>query len=474
MTSIKFGTDGWRAIIADQFTFDNVKIVIQAIADYIKAQEQEQRGLVIGYDTRFLAEEFAQKAAEVLAANGIKVLLTSKAAPTPVTAFAIKSWKTAGAIMFTASHNPPEYNGVKFIPEYAGPASPEITRDLEVRISKVLENREIMFMDYKLAVEKGLVVTVDPRPIYEKHLTSLINLKLLSERPRKVGVDPMYGAGIGYVSTVLKQCGWEVTAIHEFRDPLFGGSLPEPKEDKLQELVAMVKQGKVELGLANDGDADRFGVIDSDGTYISPNEVISLLLMHLVKNRKMKGDVVRTVATTHLIDAIAEKYGLKLHETPVGFKYVAEKMLQEQVLIGGEESGGLSIYGHIPEKDGILANLLMAELGATEEKTFGELLHQIRTEFGDFANMRIDLHLSEDKKQRIMDKLSADPPQAIGVRQVVSQNLSDGVKLYFDDKSWVLFRPSGTEPLLRIYMEALGRPRLDDLANDINKYLDSY
>ncbi|MFZ3173220.1 MAG: phosphoglucomutase/phosphomannomutase family protein [Carboxydocellales bacterium] len=471
MANIKFGTDGWRAIMADQFTFDNVKIVIQAVADFLKAKQYEHQGVIIGYDTRFLAEKFAATAAEVLAANGIKVYLLDKAAPTPVTAYAIKVWKTGGAVMFTASHNPPEYNGVKFIPEYAGPATPVITKELEENIGKVLAGKEIKIMEYHLAVEKELIQIINPRPPYEEQLKSLVDMELLRANPLPVAIDPMFGAGQGYVSNILKGLGWEVTAINDFRDPLFGGSLPEPTAAQLSELIGLVKKLNNGIGLANDGDADRFGVIDSDGTYITPNEVITLLLMHLLKNRKWTGGVVRTVATTHLLDEIAAKYGIEVYETPVGFKYVGELMLQKDILIGGEESGGLSIKGHIPEKDGILANLLMAEVHSFEQKQFGELLQEIKAEFGDYANKRIDLHLPEEKKNSIIKQMRENPPEFIGKHRVSKVNLADGAKFLLEDKSWVLFRPSGTEPLLRIYVEALGKEALEQLIIDVKEFL---
>ncbi len=471
MTSIKFGTDGWRAVMADQFTFDNVKVVIQAIADYLTVNGLEEKGVIIGYDTRFLAEEFSRKAAEVLAANGIKVYLVDKATPTPVTAYAIKVWKTGGAVMFTASHNPPEYNGVKFIPEYAGPASPDITKELEENIFEVLTGEEIKTMEFYTALENNLVQVINPRPPYEQHLLTLVDTKLLQANPLPVVVDPMYGAGQGYVSKILQELGWDVHTINDYRDALFGGSLPEPNAAHLTELIEKVKALPNSIGLANDGDADRFGVIDSDGTYISPNEVITLLLVHLVKNRKWTGSVVRTVATTHLLDAIAQKYGLEVTETPVGFKYVGEVMLNQEVLIGGEESGGLSIKGHIPEKDGVLANLLMAELRAYEQKHFSELLEEIKLEFGDFVNKRLDLHVPEEKKLKLIAQFQEFPPAYIGSNRVVSVNLIDGAKFLLEDNSWILIRPSGTEPLLRIYMETLGQTKLDQLTSAVQELL---
>ncbi|MDA8235553.1 MAG: phosphoglucomutase/phosphomannomutase family protein [Clostridia bacterium] len=472
MTKLKFGTDGWRAVMCDEFTFANVRAVVQGIADFVNGEGLQDRGIVVGYDTRFLAEKFAEQAVEVLAGNGIKVLLVKEAAPTPVTAFAIKHWQTGGAVMFTASHNPPEYNGIKFIPEYAGPATPVITGQLEKNISAVLDGRAIQGLEAAQAQEQGLVNVIDPRPPYQEHLKNLVDFDLIGQSKLKVVVDPMYGAGIGYVSNMLRECGCEVIAIHEHRDPLFGGSLPEPTAHELTELIKLVGQHQANLGLANDGDADRFGVIDADGTYITPNQVIALLFLHLNKNRGFNGGIARSVATTHLLDAMAKKLGVEVDETPVGFKYIGEKMLTRDILIGGEESGGLSIKGHIPEKDGILANLLMVEVVAKEKKTLSEVLKEVAAEFGVYANKRLDIKIAEDKKTNLIAGLKENPPTTVGKREVMERLTIDGVKFLLADGSWVLFRPSGTEPLMRVYLEALSPEDLIELEQDVRKLID--
>lgn len=470
MSKIKFGTDGWRAIMCEEFTFDNVRMVVQGIADYVNQQQLQERGVVVGYDTRFQAEKFAQVAVSVLGANGIRVHLVQRATPTPVTAFAIKDLQAGGAIMFTASHNPPEYNGVKFIPEYAGPATPEITNQLETFISAVLNGKPVQSTSFVELEHQGMVNYIDPRPNYEAHIASLVNFQVIRDSKLKVVVDPMYGAGMGYSSDILRQHGCQVLAIHEIRDPLFGGSLPEPTAAQLQELIGLVRSEGAELGLANDGDADRFGIIDADGTYITPNQVIVLLLLHLVKNRQYTGGVARTVATTHLIDAIAAKYQLPVYETPVGFKYIGEKMLKEDIIIGGEESGGLSIKGHIPEKDGILANLLIAELRAMEGKNLQAILAQVATEFGEFYNKRLDLHLAEDKKQQILSDLRNNPPSELAGISVKEVLTIDGIKLNLADGSWALFRPSGTEPLMRVYLETHSMEALQNLETAVRSF----
>lgn len=463
MSNIKFGTDGWRAIMCEEFTFNNVRMVVQGIADYVNQEKLQHRGIVVGYDTRFLAEKFAQVAVSVLGANGIKVFLVQQATPTPVTAFAIKDLNAGGAIMFTASHNPPEYNGIKFIPEYAGPATPEITNQLEKLISAVVNGKPVQSTLFTEVQTQGMVEYIDPRSNYEAHIASLVNFQVIRESKLKLVVDPMYGAGMGYSSEILRHHGCQVLAIHEHRDPLFGGSLPEPTAAELQELIDLVRSEGAQLGLANDGDADRFGVIDADGTYITPNQVIALLLLHLVKNRGYTGGVARSVATTHLIDAIAAKYDLPVYETPVGFKYIGAKMLSQDVIIGGEESGGLSIKGHIPEKDGILANLLIAELRAVEGKNIQQILAQVASEFGEFYNKRLDLHLPEEQKQQILSDLQTNPPAELAGMQVKEVLTIDGIKLNLMDGSWALFRPSGTEPLMRVYSEAHSTEALQTL-----------
>jgi alpha-D-glucose phosphate-specific phosphoglucomutase len=462
---IKFGTDGWRAIVADQFTLENVRIVAQAIANYTAENGQQDQGIIVGHDTRFLGRMFAQEVVCVLAANGIRTYLVNEATPTPVVAFGVKHFAASGAVMITASHNPPEYNGIKYIPEYAGPAAPPITRRLEELIADIQETGHVQTISLEEASARNAMEYIFLRPHYEAHVRRMVKFDVLKRSALRVVVDPMYGAGIGYVSSLLAEAGVKTSSIREFEDPLFGGDLPEPNEKHLKELSAKVVEEKATLGLANDGDADRFGIVDRFGKYIPPNEVLILLARHLVKNRGLSGRIVRTVATTHLLDRIAERYGLELLETPVGFKYIGAEMLKGDVLIGGEESGGASILGHIPEKDGILINLLLAEMCAWEQKELDEILRDVRNEFGELFHTRIDIRLPE--KDRWLQELKQDPPAQIGPFAVEGVNRMDGIKLLLADSQWVLIRPSGTEPLLLIYCEATTELALEMLKEAI-------
>lgn len=472
MTQIKFGTDGWRAIMAEEFTFGNVKIVTQAIANYVNKHQLNQRGIVIGYDNRFLSEKFADAVAMVLTGNGIKVYMTERAIPTPVTAFAIKMFNAGGAIMLTASHNPPEYNGIKFIPEYAGPALPYITDEIEDYVNEVLAQKIIKEISKENATQQKLVRVIDPLEDYLKHLREIIDVERIRAANLKVVVDPMYGAGIGYLETFLIEAGCDTTTLHSYRDPLFGGSLPEPSAKVLVELKEQVIKSKADLGLAMDGDADRFGIIDRDGTYITPNQVLSLLYYHLVKYKNWRGPVARTVATTHLLDRIAEKYSLEVDETPVGFKYIGQSMMEKGSILGGEESGGLSIKGHIPEKDGILATALIAEIVSVYNKSIGEILNEIYNEFGMLVNERLDVHCSEETKARVLKTLKdLSPPEIAGKKVMVELDI-DGKKFVMEDGSWVLIRPSGTEPLFRIYAESANGEMIRKIQESIRSILD--
>lgn len=453
MGKIKFGTDGWRAVMAREFTFDNVKIVTQAIARYVLAHDLAARGVVIGYDNRFLSEHFAGAAGEVLTGNGIPVFITNRATPTPVTAFEVKRRGAAGAVMLTASHNPPEYNGIKFIPEYAGPALPYITDELEKYVNDLVETGTYTDLDLDKAREKGLVQYVDPFEDYVAHLKTVVDLDSIRRAGLKVVVDPMFGAGIGYLDRVLADAGCRVEVIHGYRDALFGGSLPEPSAKVLTELRDRVMDSGAHLGLAMDGDADRFGIIDRDGRFINANQVLYLLYRHLIKNRGIKGPVARSVATTHMLDKIAARYGLEVDETPVGFKYIGESMMKKGSILGGEESGGLSITGHIPEKDGILAAALMAELVAVENKSLGEILAELDREYGGLISERLDIHCSQETKDRVLAELKELVPPEVAGLAVDKVNAVDGKKFVLVDGSYALIRASGTEPLFRIYVE---------------------
>jgi len=461
---IKFGTDGWRGILAEDFTFDNVRLVARAAGRYVLGQGLASRGLVVGYDTRFLSEKFAEEAARLLAEMGIPVYLTRRATPTPVVAFAIKLYGAAGAVMFTASHNPPEYNGFKFIPHYAGPALPHITAEIEEHI-RLLQGGESGTSAG--AAGTAEITGIDPYPDYARHISSLVDLKVIGRTGLKVVVDPMYGAGAGYLEELLTGAGVAVESIHGCRDPLFGGTLPEPAAKSLGELRDLVARGGADLGLALDGDADRFGIVDRGGAYVSPNQFLPVLLHHLLSTRGMRGPVARTVATTHLLDAMAAQNGLEVFETPVGFKYIGQCLLEKGVVLGGEESGGLSIRGHVPEKDGILAGLLAAELVAVHRKSLLELLAEVYERYGRAVSERLDVHTSPEEKGRVLARLETWRPDALAGRKVVRTLTVDGLKLILEGGAWVLVRPSGTEPLFRIYTEAPSEEEMAAVQKDL-------
>ncbi len=465
MHKIKFGTDGWRAVMCDEFTFANVRLVTQAIADYVGG-----RGTVlVGHDTRFLAEEFAVQAAEVLAGNGIPVEIVKGDVPTPVLAHAVVHRQCLGGIMFTASHNPPQYNGIKFIPHYGGPADDTITGSIEANLA------QLTFEGVKgkpLAQAEGLVRCIELGDEYVDSVRSLVDFDGIARAGLRVVVDPMYGTGRKLLPRLLQEAGCLVDLIHDDRDPLFGGLSPEPTGAQLQDLIRLVREYNAHLGLATDGDADRFGVIDSTGDFISANQVLVLLLAHLVENKGWRGDVVRTVATTHMLDRQAAHYGLTLHETPVGFKHICQLMLKGEVLIGGEESGGLSIGPHIPEKDGLLACLLLAELRAAEGKSLTGILQEIMGEVGGSCSTRLDMHLPGNKKEGLMAAARGVEDSWQG-RRIVRRINVDGIKWIFADDAWCLIRPSGTEPLVRIYLEGADQEALDGLKKDALAFVDA-
>lgn len=464
MDKIKFGTSGWRAVIAEDFTFNNVRVVVQAIAEYLKEKHLLARPVMLGSDPRFMSEDFIRVAAGVLAANSIESIIFPGATPTPVIAYEIISKKAAGGINFTASHNPPNYQGIKFSPSWGGPALPEVTQAIEHEANGLLDGGEsINEMDFDKAVSKKLVTFHDPSKQYIKRLKDILMVKEIKKSGVKVGLDMLWGAGIGYLDKFLYDCCPPVFVLNNHRDVLFGGDSPEPSEDKLTLLKQTLKQKKVQLGLSVDGDADRYGIIDSDGSFIQPNEFLAMVLNHLVKTRKWKGVIVRSVMTSHMVDAVARKYGFDVKETPVGFKYIAEIITQEEFIVGGEESGGLTIKGHIPEKDGILACLLALEMIAVERKSLGRILSDMSREFGTFLTRRINLNVSPEKFEELQSELSLHPPTVIGdfhVKRIVE---TDGFKFLLKDNSWVGVRFSGTEPVLRIYVETDEPKKLEKL-----------
>lgn len=458
MTKIKFGTSGWRAILADEFTFENVRIVTQAICDHIREKGETGKGVVVGYDTRFMGRRFALEAAEILAANGIKAFLCKRDVPTPVIAFEIMRRKAAGGINFTASHNPPEYNGLKFSSSWGGPALPETTGEIERRANEMMGEMTYREVSLKKGMDEKLIEIIDPIEPYLEDLKKKVDLSVL--KGMKVGVDHLYGTSRGYLDTLLEDAGCEVIRFHEHPDPVFGGRPPEPAEENIRDLIEKVKgDSTMSLGLATDGDADRFGIVDKGGRYIEPNYIIALLLDYLIRTRGWKGGVARSVATTHLIDRVAKKHGIEVYETPVGFKYIGELISEDRLVIGGEESAGLTIKGHVPEKDGILACLLVAEMVAREGKSVTEMLDNLYSEVGTVLTRRVNIHL---EGSGLRDRLKTLPSSFAGlnVDKVVT---IDGTKLVLSDGSWVLIRPSGTEPVVRFYAEAFSQEGLDRL-----------
>lgn len=466
MGRISFGTDGWRDIIARDFTFANVELVAGGVARYINAHNLAGRGVVIGYDNRFLSERFAGIIANVFNNSGIRVYLLEKSAPTPVTAFAIKEYGAGGAVMLTASHNPPEYNGFKFIPEYAGPALPEVTNEIELYINELVGQGGLPGNQGEIRGEDSGNVSggqANLKASYFAHLQKLVDLSKIKQDGLKVVVDPMYGAGIGYLEEILSEAGARVQALHNHRDPLFGGILPEPTGHSLAGLKEQVLASEADLGLALDGDADRFGLIDRDGMYISPNQFLAIVYYHQINFLGLLGPVTRTVATTHMLDRIAAGAGQQVYETPVGFKFIGQNLREKDCLLGGEESGGLSIRGHIPEKDGILADLLAAQIVSYHRKSLGELLKQIWTRYGRLVSERIDIHTTQEEKERTLKALQEFAPKEVAGKKVIKRLGNDGTKLVLENGSWLLVRASGTEPLFRIYAEAGGQEELKEI-----------
>jgi alpha-D-glucose phosphate-specific phosphoglucomutase len=464
MEQIKFGTSGWRGMIADSFTFTNVRVVAQAIGEYLSSEGLGARGVVVGYDTRFLSEAFAHQVAKILTANGIHILLCTQETPTPTISYEIIRRETGGGVNITASHNPPEYNGLKFSSANGGPALPEITFQIELRATELLRSSGWKEMAISEAEKKGMLEKVDPKEPYLKRLEELVNFGVIRSSGLKVVVDCLYGTSRGYLGEELSKAGVQVKTLHDWRDPYFGNAAPDPSEGNLKELIFNVMETGSHLGLATDGDADRFGIIDADGTFIGPNYILALLLKHLVVTRKWKGAVARSVATTHLIDLVAKKYKVPVIETPVGFKYIGDLIAQDLLILGGEESAGLSIKGHVPEKDGILACLLVAEMVARANKArLRHLLQDLFLEVGaSIVTRRVNLHLEPQVLERFLEKLRW-PPLVFGEKKVVDAKELDGMKLLLDDGSWVLFRISGTEPVVRLYAEAGDDIQLNDL-----------
>ncbi len=461
MTGIRFGTSGWRGILAEDFTFPNARLVTQAIADYLQAEGSAAHGVVIGYDTRFLSEAFAQSAAEVMAGNGIRCFIAERDTPTPVVSHSIRTGRRAGGINITASHNPPSYNGLKFSPSSGGPAPTNVTDAIESRINS-LDPGSIRSLPLAEARRRGLAVDFDPSDDYLAHVKGLLDKETLQRAGLKVVVDVLWGTGRGYLDAVLSAFGVETEVLHAYRDPYFGGHRPEPSGEFLHELSQRVRASGAHLGLAMDADADRFGVVNEEGRYHEANEILPLLLDYLIRTRGWPGGVARSVATTHLIDRVALHHGRPVYETKVGFKYLGEYIQRDSVVMVGEESEGFSMRGHLPEKDGILACLLVAEMVAATGRGIPELLDELSSRVGPVRTMRLNLSLEPATKARLIERLET-PPRLFAGQAVVGHVTLDGHKYILEDGSWVCFRPSGTEPVVRFYMESTSEEGLGRL-----------
>jgi phosphoglucomutase len=457
-TQIKFGTSGWRAVMAEEFTFTNVRRAVGGIARYVASQKAKGARVIVGRDPRFLGETFCSMAAEILSAHGITPLVVAEAAPTPAFAHAVAQNKADGVINFTASHNPPEYNGIKFSTADGCPALPEVTKKIEAEISAADNAKSAPG-----AAEPTAAGDLDPKPGYLKRLGEIVDLKSIAKAGVKVAFDPMWGSARGYSDELLRSAGVQAATVHDYRDVLFGGHSPEPDDHLLEDLRKKMKETGAQIGIATDGDADRFGIVDSDGTFLQPNYVIAILFDYLVESRGWKNGVAKSVATTNLINALAKSHGVELYETPVGFKYIGELIMQDKIAIGGEESAGLSIRHHVPEKDGVLAGLLCCEAVAKRGKSLGEQLKTISNQVGSFFPERQNFRLTPEVKEKFTEKLVADPKEFCGhpVDQVVR---TDGLKLVFSDGSWVCYRLSGTEPVVRVYTEARSERGLEKLS----------
>jgi phosphoglucomutase len=467
MATIKFGTSGWRGLIARDFTFDNVRLAAQGIAGYLNSELKNPNSpiagrkpvMILGYDTRFLGREFSLAAAEVLARSGIIPVLCDRPTPTPVIAHTIRARKAIGGINMTASHNPAEYQGLKFSTSNGAPAHPEVTKQIEANIAELSAAN----WSFNAAVIGTFECkSVDPQPDYFKQLRKLVDFGAIKRARLKVAVELMYGTGRGYLDKLLAESGATVTTFHDELNPLFGGQHPEPNAEGMAEVSRFVRSGKAQIGLGLDGDADRFGIVDKDGTWLTPNQILALALYHLKKNRGWTGAAVRTVPTSHQVDAVAKLLGVKIHETPVGFKYIGALMETEPIIVGGEESGGLSVKGHVPEKDGILACLLMAELVAMEKKSLGRILKELEKQIGEFHTERINVPIQPESKDALLAKLGSGLKQ-IGRFAVEQFITTDGYKYLLPADEWVAFRASGTEPLIRCYIEAKSAANLKAL-----------
>lgn len=448
MTQIRFGTDGWRAVIAEDFTAENVRRVAHAIARYVVRAEKPGSGVVIGYDTRFGSERFGRIAAEAVAATGTPVWLATESCPTPAVSLLVRLRNAAGGIQITASHNPYQWSGVKYKASYGSSASPAIVAQIENELEKVLRDGVP-----SLPSRTGLIHSLDVRAPYLETISGLVDWDRLRAAKFRFVVDPMHGAGRGLLCELFRRNGIECKEIRGNRDPLFGGVNPEPIEPHVEALRKATCEGKYDAGFALDGDADRIGALDADGTFVTPHQIFSLLLWHLAGTRKLTGDVAKTFSTTKMIDKIAAKFGRRVWETPIGFKYICDRMLEGDVLLGGEESGGIGTKLYLPERDATVSALLLAEVMAWHGKRLGELIAMLHREFGEHHYGRVDLTLKPGQKEKALQYFTNGNFKRLLDWPIARREDLDGVKVYLGEIGWVMVRASGTEPMLRVYAE---------------------
>lgn len=465
---ITFGTDGWRGIISEEFTFQNVQLVAQAIADYINDRNEQDKGIIVGYDARFLSKEYAETCAAVLAENGVTVWLSDTILPTPALTWQVKDRQAAGGVMITASHNPAKYNGLKFKASYGGSASPEIVAEIE----KFVRRLEVVHQEYRVVADMRGGQYFSPQAEYFAHIKSVLDLQTLSSFKHPVVLDCMHGAASGYAKALASEIGINLTEVRSEYNPSFGGVNPEPIEKNLEYLQNAVTKNHYYSGLAVDGDSDRIGAVDEKGRFINAHQIIALMTKYLIEKRGWSGDVAQSLSASGLVRNVANKYGRRLYETPVGFKFIAELMLNKDILIGGEEGGGLGIKNYIPERDGLLLAFLLIEMMAAYGKPLGRLLDELSEEHGWFYYSRRDLHLDDRQKKSLMDKLTNNPPKSIGGSKVIAVNCSDGCKLDLSD-GWLIFRASGTEPIVRIYAELSDSLELEKVLAAAVQYAES-
>jgi phosphomannomutase len=468
VTDIRFGTDGWRAIMAEDFTFSNVARCAQGLADYLKSRGTAGQGLVVGYDTRFLSRQFAERVAGVCAGNGLKVYLAREAAPTPVISFNVLEYRAAGAAILTASHNAAIWNGFKFKPEYAGSATQEITDQLEAAIAST---GEVQVVSLEQAREQGLVVDIDPAPPYLERIGELVDLPAIKNAGLRVLVDAMFGAGGGYLPALISGGSTTVEEMNGHPNPAFPGmEQPEPIAHNLTLLIEKIKAGGGSVGLALDGDADRIGVVDERGRFVTTLEVFSLLALYLLEHKSQRGPLVKGVTSSMMLNKLGRKFGVDVHEMRVGFKYIGPKMTQVDAVMGGEESGGFAFRGHIPERDGVLSGLYLLEYMAQTGKTPAELVEHLFDQVGIHSYSRRDVSFDPEDRGRIEQRLGSEELTELAGMPVRASDEIDGRRLIFDD-AWLVSRFSGTEPLLRIYAEAAGPDKVEALLNAAAEYL---